>query len=368
VGQPLKTETLRRDLGRVMQSGEFELVQVSLEQDGDESKLVIDAKEKPYGPGYLRFGIGLETNLDGDSDFRAMAHYRRSRINRLGAEWRTLVTVGEPIFVSTEFFQPLDPRGFWFVEPGLSLEKTKRETFFVAGAPLEVIETKTQQVWLDLGVQFRNWGEVRVGALRGRYDAEASTESDLPPLELQIGGWQVRATLDQFDNPFFPRRGNYSQLSAFFSREEFGADEEYDKLFVSTVQAWNTGRNTFVAGIQIGTDLGSDIPAFDEFELGGFLNLSGFTRGELRGDVMALETVGYYYQVGDLGRFGSVYLGGFLQAGNVWSAVEEVEPGDQLYSGTIFLGVDTPFSPLYLGYGQAEEGPEEFYVFIGRAF
>ena len=165
-----------------------------------------------------------------------------------------------------------------------------------------------------------------------------------------------------------PRHGNYSRLSAFFSREEFGADEEYDKLLVSTAHAWSAGRNAIVAGIQIGTDLGSDIPPFEEFELGGFLNLSGFTRGELRGDVVALETVGYYYQVGDLGRLGRVYLGGFLQAGNVWSAVEEVEPGDQLFSGTIFLGLDTPFSPFYLGYGRAEGGSEEFYVFVGRAF
>ena len=137
---------------------------------------------------------------------------------------------------------------------------------------------------------------------------------------------------------------------------------------MSTLQALSAGRNTFIAGLQIGTDLGSDIPAFDEFELGGFLNLSGFTRGELRGDVAALETAGYYFRVGDLGRLGSVYLGGVLQLGNVWSDVEEVEPGDQLFSGTLFLGVDTPFSPLYLGYGRAEGGPEEFYVFVGRAF
>ena len=60
--------------------------------------------------------------------------------------------------------------------------------------------------------------------------------------------------------------------------------------------------------------------------------------------------------------------GGILQAGNVWRDFEEVEPGDQLFSGTLFLGVDTPLSPLYLGYGRAEGGPEEFYVFVGRAF
>ena len=49
-------------------------------------------------------------------------------------------------------------------------------------------------------------------------------------------------------------------------------------------------------------------------------------------------------------------------------SIEEVELSDQLFSGTLFLGVDTPLSPLYLGYGRAEGGSEEFYVFIGRAF
>jgi NTE family protein len=121
--------------------------------------------------------------------------------------------------------------------------------------------------------------------------------------------------------------------------------------------------------LEYGTDLGSDIPFYDEFQLGGFLNLSGLTRGELQGDVKALATLGYYRQLSELGALGrGFYVGAFAQAGEVWTDVEEIELGDLAYSGTIFAGLDTVLAPVYVGWGLAEGGRDEFYLFIGRPF
>jgi NTE family protein len=368
-GEPLATGSVNEDLERISQLGEFETVDVRVVKSGGESTLLFDAREKPWGPGYLRFGLGVESNFDGDSDFRAVVNYRRSGINRRGGEWKTVASIGDPFSVETELFQPLDLGGVhWFVAPSVSFTKDKDERFLPGGA-FEVVESDTLWGGLDFGVQFRNWGEIRVGARNGSFDGEVSTLSTFPDFHIELGGWKVKATLDQLDNVFFPRRGSFLELNAFSSQTHMGADFDYDKLSLRGWKAWEYRHNTAIAGLEYGTDLGSDIPFFDEFELGGFLNLSGLTRGELQGDVKVLGSLGYYRQLSEMGALGrGFYVGAFAQAGEVWQDAESVEFGDLAYSATIFAGLDTRLAPVYVGWGLAEGGRKEFYVFVGRPF
>ena len=368
-GVPLEYETVNDDVERIHQLGEFETVDVRLAEEAGETTLLFDAREKSWGPGYLRFGLGVESNFDGDSDFRAIVNFRRSELNRRGAEWKTVAAIGDPFSVSTELFQPLSLGGtHWFVAPSLEFTRDKDERFLPGGS-LEVVESDTAWAGLDVGVQLRNWAEIRVGARRGTFDGEVSTLSAFPDFDIDLGGWKVKATLDQLDNVFFPRRGSFVEIDGFFSRDHLGSDFDYDKVSIRTWNAWGGRHDTVVGGLEYGTDLGSDIPFYDEFELGGFLNLSGLTRGELQGDVKALATLGYYRQVSELGALGrGFYVGAFAQAGDVWTDVEEIELGDMAYSGTIFAGLDTMLAPVYVGWGLAEGGRDEFYLFIGRPF
>jgi NTE family protein len=338
-------------------------------EDAGETTLRFDAREKSWGPGYMRLGLGVESNFDGDADFRGIVNYRRAEINRRGGEWKTVVAIGDPFEVHTELFQPLDLGGFhWFVAPSLEFTKDKEERFLPGGA-FEVVESDTLWAGFDVGVQFRNWGEIRVGARRGTFDGEVTTLSDFPNFDIDLGGWRVNATLDQIDSVFFPRRGTFVELEGFFSREHVGADSDYDKVWLRALKAFTEKRNTLITGLEYGSDLGSNIPFFDEFELGGFLNLSGLTRGELQGDVKGLATLGYYRQVSEMGSLGrGFYTGAFVQAGNVWTDVEEIELGDLIFSGTLFAGLDTVLAPIYVGWGLAGGGHDEFYLFIGRPF
>jgi NTE family protein len=73
-------------------------------------------------------------------------------------------------------------------------------------------------------------------------------------------------------------------------------------------------------------------------------------------------------RVGDLGGLGHLYAGLAMQAGNTWDNADDVGLGDLVYSGTLFFGVDNRLTPVYVGYGQAEGGEGEFYLFVGRPF
>ena len=75
-----------------------------------------------------------------------------------------------------------------------------------------------------------------------------------------------------------------------------------------------------------------------------------------------------YWRIGKLGPLGRLYAGMALEAGNVWPDVQDADLGNLLYSALAFLGLDTKFSPVYVGYGIGEGGESQAYLFIGRPF
>jgi NTE family protein len=367
-GQPLDLATLRSDLDRIYMLGEFDSVGFEVEEaDGDRHRLVVDARPKERGPGYLRFGMGMETSFNGDADVRLLLYYRRPQVNALGAELKAIGSVGSPTALTAEFFQPLEPTGFWFVAPNASVTRAQDRLFLPDGT-LEVGDETSWDVGLDLGAQLRNWAEIRFGAVLGRAHFETETTSDFVPYGRDVGALRFDGIIDQIDNVFFPTRGNQTRLHAFFSREGLGADVEYEKVSFSTLHAWTLGRDTILAGLELGTDMGSDLPVDDQFTLGGFLRLSGFERARLRGDLAALVTLGDYWRLGQLGPFGKLYAGAAVQAGNTWFDADDVDWNDLVLSGLVFFGVDTRAIPVYLGYGLAEGGEGAIYFFIGSPF
>jgi NTE family protein len=368
-GAGLDLAVLRRDLERIYEIGEFEQVGFDLEGDKHAGRLVIRAREKSWGPRYLRFGLSLESNFEGEGQFTALAHLAWAQLNRLGAEWKSFLAIGDVDALSSEFFQPLDFSGFWFVAPRLRLSRDRRETFLEGGGQT-VVDEQAAEGGLDFGAQFRNYGEVRLGAVRGERDLEFPLDTSLSPAKVQAGAWRIRLVFDQIDNAYFPRRGNLSHLEARFSRRSLGADDRFDRASLSTLQAFSFGRNTLLARLRLGTDLGSEIPFYDEFELGGFLNLSGLPAGALQGDVLAYLSLAYYWQVARLPSpvGGGVYAGLALEAGNTWEDVEAAELGDLRPAGLLFAGADTRLAPLYLGYGRSDAGDDSFYVFLGLPF
>src|SRR5207253_9486866 len=57
---------------------------------------------------HVRLGIHLEDDPKGNSSLELILNANRTRINRLGGEWRNDVRLGRNLGVVSEFFQPLD--------------------------------------------------------------------------------------------------------------------------------------------------------------------------------------------------------------------------------------------------------------------
>jgi NTE family protein len=366
-GADVDQQDVAHDLARLYQEGEFEHVDFDVARGEEGTTLTFRVTPKTWGPGHLKFGLSVETAFSGDSDFSALVHYRRPEINPFGAEWKAVVGLGKPSTVFTEFYQPLHQGRVWFVAPYAEYLLERDPTFLPTGE-VELLDSERAAAGLDFGVQFGNWGEIRAGLLRGRYRSDPVSESTFPAQRVVLGAWRLKGTLDQLDNPFFPNKGNLTSLELLVSRSGLGADDEYEKLAFSSHQYGRFGKNTLFGWIDFGTDFGSDIPFYDEFRLGGFLNLSGFAPGELQGDVRALLTVGYDFQVRPIGTIGGIYAGIAIQGGNAWADLESADLGDLLLSATLFLGIDMRYVPVYVGYGRTEGEVDAFYLFVGQRF
>jgi NTE family protein len=78
-GEPLDEEKIGADLRRIYGRGDFEGVDARvIGSAGGPRAMVITPQEKDWGPDYLRFGLGLESDFQGDNAFNLLVQYRKT--------------------------------------------------------------------------------------------------------------------------------------------------------------------------------------------------------------------------------------------------------------------------------------------------
>ena len=109
------------------------------------------------------------------------------------------------------------------------------------------------------------------------------------------------------------------------------------------------------------------LPVVDAAKLGGFLNLSGYAKGQFLGDGVGYMHLRAERIIGSLplGLRGDMRLGLALEAGRVARPYAVQRSDGWLKSTVLYLGGETPFGPVYLGLGQASGGSTNAYLFLG---
>lgn len=367
VGDPLDPQSLASDAANLFDLDIYEHVGYRVVREGGETGVEFETQAKSWGPNNLRFGIALEDDFEGATSFNLSARLTRVGVNRLGAEWRTDLQVGtEPLLVS-EFYQPLSFDARYFVAPRIDLSQRNIRTFEndVSIARYRVGES---ELGFDVGRELGRWGEFRIGAFRSTGSAILKVgDPSLPNIHFDDGGVFANFAVDTLDDAQIPLHGSRVNLRWMLSRPGLGADEAFDTVSseLTFVDTW--GRHSLQFGLDFSTTITSDNQIQNFFPLGGFLQMSGLARGELTGPHAGIARLVWYRRSGETG--GGVfdvplYLGASLEAGNAWQQRSDI--GESLLvSGSLFLGLDTYFGPLYLAAGFAEHGRSNFYLSLG---
>ena len=365
-GDPLDPVALAKDMTAVYGLGDFRLVEWEMaERDGQEG-VIVRVVEKPWGPNFINFGMVLDT----DGTFTGRLNLLLTRLNSHGAELRNDVQFGSTIGIASEFYHPIGYGNTMFVAPWFELLNEDQEIFNDDGDQIAIYEVDRTAVGGDFGFVLGRYGELRLGVLSGLGKAEVGVGStELPDFDADLGGVRLRLGLDRLDSPNIPTKGYYHDVRLFFSQSWLGADDEYEKLTVFTTRFIPQGNNVWNFSFFGGSALGSDMPVYDEFTLGGLFSLSGLQRDQLRGRYAGRVRLGLMHRIGQLpplvGR--GVYIGGTVETGQAWDRGRDIFE-DLVYSGSALFGVDTFMGPFFISYGIASTGQDELYVTLGRNF
>ena len=347
---------------------------MSLLQDGDRTGLEVAARRKSWGPNYLRFGLDLHDDFQGNANFTAGMRLVVTEVNPYMAEWNFDLKVGDQPSFAAEFHQPLGYASPWFIAP--------RFNFGSHSVPVRDVtrligdyRVRQADFGIDFGRELGDWGEIRAGlkhvtgSTRLRVGVPAV---DLPAeTSFRQGGWSVRMSGDRLDSVNFPRHGELFVLQWDAHRAALGGDHNADTAQFDWLVARSKGRNTLLAWTSAGSSVSGVSGVQNYFPLGGFLALSGVPTGTLAGPHFGMARLIYLRKIGKGGEglFDvPTYIGVATELGNVWQRRGDASFRSARKDEAAFLGLDTALGPVYLGAGYDQTGSTSYYLSLGRSF
>lgn len=372
IGRELDKKLIRSRLSSLYALDRFESIDYSLVEEDGHTGLELDLRRKSWGPNYLRVGLNLEDDFEGNSRYNAAVRFIATELNALGGEWLTDLQIGSNPKVFTEFYQPLSLTSRYFVAPQFDFQE--RSVFQLNAQDDRIAEYRVRQAvgGLHFGRELSNWGEIRFGVFRGTGRRRVLIgDPSLPGDEFARGGYFTRFSYDKLDSIFFPRHGQQFGLEYRAERERFGADQNFESMTMNWLVARSFDQHTLIFWTEAGTTVGALPTPENLFTLGGFLKLSGLPPESLAGPHYGIGRLMYYRRIGRGGEGVldlPAYAGISLEAGNTWASRSDASFGDLRRNGSLFFGVDTPLGPVYLAAGFDEAGDKGFYLFLGRTF
>ena len=200
---------------------------------------------------------------------------------------------------------------------------------------------------------------------------------------LFISGIVPALVYDTRDNLFEPRRGIFSGVSLKFTSPVFLSESNFLKLsFFGNFYHALTKRFVFAASFRGGLATGyldtRELPIIERFFLGGRTTVRGYDQDMLGpkgedgnptgGNAFLMQNLELRASLGK-----GIGLVAFLDGGNLWIDVKDIDPKDWKFTTGVGVRYKTPVGPLRIDYGHKldrEEGESrgEIHFSIGHAF
>jgi NTE family protein len=329
--------------------------------------VTIRADGDPTSANWLQFGLGITTDFNRNSTIRIGAAYTDRNFKGTGAEWRTDVRVGTNLLFETGLYREW---GRTFAEITPYWTRNDTALYIDNQAAIEVRDARLG-VRLDGGTLIGNWGEFRLGINVAAVDLDVIVGS---PLVGDFQGqqdvsWRAQFTADKLDSMDFPTSGIYAQVSYTDHTSLFGGDLDYNGFTAKVHKPISWGSNTILLGGEIGITSDGNGRSLADFRLGGFLNLSGLDTDQLLGRHKIFGRAVFYHRLSEVAPIVNLplYIGGSVEVGNTWQALDDVSLGNLRPAGSLFVGADTPLGPVFFA-GGLTRGNGALYLILGRVF
>jgi NTE family protein len=366
-GDPWDTEKLRHDVGQIYALGELDYAVNKVVTENGETGLEVRVKQDSRGTRFIETGLDF-TGTWSENALNFRAAYLDTAVDGYGSELTVTAQLGEEPQLSAGLYKYLGPRRRYFVRPIIVAESFDLVDYTSGGRKRSVAGVNQYGGALAVGREVGNYGALAAGVrrLNGKVKQEIG-EVALDDFNFDVGEYTALLYYDRLDNSFFPTSGSRLGLDYIHSDDALGADEEYQQVTLDATSVASFGRHTVQAIGRYYTTIDNDAPIYAQFRAGGFGRLSGYNTNELFGQNFAMVGGSYRYRVtkSELVLLPG-YVGATLEYGQVAERSSDLFD-DGLVNGSLYLGFDTPVGPLFIAWGFAEGGRQQFLLRLGRA-
>jgi len=377
---PLNYNLVLQERHRLYRLGLFTDVEAKLsDKVADKRDVLYRLKEADAGAIEFGFGYGEYERFRGFFD---ISYKNLWGMNRQ-ASFRTELSTLEKRFILS-YYEP------WFMEKNMAFKalllhedrkekgidtgdiryRIRRDTAS-AGIEKKLSETLKAEFYYDFSV---------VKTMDIKPDIVLSKEDTGT---LIISGLRPGLIYDTRDNPFEPKKGLLAGLSFKVASAALLSETDFAKILLYVNKYQSLSRRIVLAvsirgGAAKGFGSTRDLPIVERFFLGGRTTVRGYEQDTLGpkgtdgtptgGNAFAMGNIEFRTDVGR--GFGVV---AFLDGGNVWKKMENVDITNLKYTTGLGLRYNTPVGPFRLDYGykldrEIGESRSEIHFSIGHAF
>ncbi|NRB38325.1 MAG: patatin-like phospholipase family protein [Pseudomonadales bacterium] len=354
---------------------EFQRVDARMIQTPTGNELQIIPRKKSWGPNYIAFGLGWESDFSLNSNLNFDLAYTKKDITRYGGEWRSQIELGAERALNTELYLPLTPTRLLYSRSFYSYDFLNWDVFDQNQLLLD-IQQKSHSIEQGFGWNWTQSGALELGmsAETGEFENELVFEEKL---KYDSYGGYLLFTYDALDSISFPTQGSYYSAQIYARKEESNSlntnnsHHLTDSLFVELnwKAALNLGNHAFVGKASYSEVFTRNDQSSVYFSnLGGFLNLSGYHKNALIGRQKVFASVVYQYDLGrsllKLQQY-PLYVGLSAETGN---AGTDIRSSDLIAASTLYVGTDTRLGPVAIGFGANSANHQAVYFYLGKNF
>jgi outer membrane protein insertion porin family len=379
-GQPYNYALLSRERQKLYKLGLFSDIDIEILDRYDHTQDIL-MKMQEGNAGSVEFGIGyadyerLRGSFDvGYRNLWGMNRQASLRLELSTLENRIITQFYEPWFLE----RPIPFRAFLLYEKRKEINIDTRDTRYrlkriSASAGFE--KKFTKHLKAELYYEF---------SVVKTYDVQPDvvlTKEDRGTLI--ISGIRPGIVYDTRDNPFYPKKGILTGVSTkitsplLLSETDFVKASFYLNMYKEIMKRVVLA-TSFRGGLAKGYNDTDELPLVERFFLGGRNTVRGYDQDELGpkgsdGD----PTGGNAFLMQNLELRFSLWRGlglvAFLDGGNVWIEVEDIDLSDFKFTTGLGLRYNTPVGPVRIDYGykldkERGESSGEVHFSIGHAF
>lgn len=368
--KPLDQKALANDLTELVGTERFDNLGYGITRRDERTGLLVrvyDPKERTDRTLVLEAGVAVNNTENDDVNFNARARLTFFDVGGEGSEWRNDLSIGSRTFLGTEFYRPFGTSRF-FAAPNAFYED-RRVDFFSGGDRLAEYSFRTVQAGIDLGYTASRNSEMRFGYSIGHQKATRRIgNSQFSDLSGKVSFASLRWNFDTRDNAQIPTHGIELRNSLDYYFAAPGAKYGFAQASTQASAFRPIDEKYTVFGFGgAGTTFGKRAPLFQQFTIGGLLNVGGYGSREFRASNYLRGGFGVLRRTFSAPAYigGKLYFGGWYEAG---SAFENFDTARYRQSGTFGALLETRIGPVFLGGSFGAGGRGKLYFSLGRVF